>query len=392
MNAMDYDVIISGAGLGGLCAASGLRQAGFRVLVLERDESVLHRRQGYRININTAGDSALRACLPAGHYALYQDTSHRQLNPSVDIYTPGLKPVFHRVAEAPATGAPPAAVDRATLRGILLDALQHVRFGAAVVDARQDRDEVAVQLGDGTTLTCGWAVAADGASSTLRRKILPGHDPQPIGTRAIYGKATLAPARLAWLPCGVLQQRFVGLTDGAGTTLALGAWHPRRMPAEAARDALGLIELPRTDPYVMWVLLAASAVAPPPASSAQALHQFALDAIQQWHPAAVQLVRDADVEATFGIDIRAVSSVPDWSAGRITFLGDAVHAMSPAGGEGANTALADAASLVSAVQAHGVEGIAAYEDDMRLRARAALERSMTYGHTAQKEKGSSDHA
>ncbi len=146
---MDWDVIISGAGLGGLCAASGLLQEGFRVLVLERDESAFSRQQGYRININLAGDAALRQCLPVAHYALYLDTSHRQLDPSVDIFTPDLRPVLHRVADVPASGPPPAAVDRATLRAILLDAAQHVRFSAPVVNAVQTGREVEVQLGDG---------------------------------------------------------------------------------------------------------------------------------------------------------------------------------------------------------------------------------------------------
>jgi hypothetical protein len=106
------------------CAASGLRQAGLRVLVLERDTSALSRRRGYLININSAGDASLRACLPASHYLLYQLTSHRQLNLSGNICDPNLWLVLHRAAAAPSSGLPPAAVDRATLRAILLAAAQ----------------------------------------------------------------------------------------------------------------------------------------------------------------------------------------------------------------------------------------------------------------------------
>lgn len=86
------------------------------------------------------------------------------------------------------------------------------------------------------------------------------------------------------------------------------------------------------------------------------------------------------MQATFRITLRAMPSVPDWPTGRITFLGDAVHAMSPAGGEGANTAMADAASVVAAFKTNGIDGTAAYEHDMRERARVALERSMNYAH------------
>lgn len=382
---MDWDIIISGAGLGGLCAASGLRQAGLRVLMLERDAGALSRQQGYRININLAGDAALRQCLPEAHYALYADTSHRQLDPSVDIFTPDLKLVLHRVADVPDGGPPPAAVDRATLRAILLDAAQNVRFSAPVVNAIESGPEVEVQLSDGTRLTCGLLIAADGASSALRKQILPGHDPQPLGTVALYSKAPLDTENLTWLPQGVLQQRFVGVTDNAGTTLALGAWHPRRDPMESAKALVPDLALPETAPYVMCVLLTAAEAAPPPASSAEELHRFMMDAVRHWHPAAAQFVRDADVDATFRITLRAVPSVPDWRPGRITFLGDAVHAMSPAGGEGANTAMADAASLVSAFRQNGIDGIAGYECEMRQRARMALERSKNYGRANKTE-------
>jgi 2-polyprenyl-6-methoxyphenol hydroxylase-like FAD-dependent oxidoreductase len=382
---MDWDVIIAGAGLGGLCAASGLRLAGFRVLVLERDESALSRQQGYRININLAGDAALRACLPANHYLLYQDTSHRQLDPSVDIFDPELRLVLHRTAEAPSSGPPPAAVDRAMLRAILLDAAQCVRFDSPVADAIANDSEVGVQLRDGSRFTCGLLIAADGASSGLRQMFLPGHNPQSLGTIALYGKAPLNTARLTWIPNGILQQRFVGITDNAGATLALGAWYPRPDPLEGARALAPGLVLPATTPYVMCVLLIAAEVAPNPASDAGDLHQFMLRNTQSWNPAATQFIREADVNSIFRIPLRAVPSVPEWPTGRITFLGDAIHAMSPAGAEGANTAMADAASLVSAFKQRGIDGITAYESEMRQRARLALARSANYGRTNEME-------
>lgn len=385
---MNWDVIISGAGLGGLCAASGLSRAGYRVLALERDETPFSRKQGYRININTAGDTALRQCLPPAHYALYQDTSHKQLDPSVDIFNTDLKQILHRTADVPASGPPPAAIDRSMLRAILLDAVPNVRFAAPVVDAVEQNDEVEVELGDGTKLTCGLLIAADGASSQLRRKLLPGNDPQPLGTIAIYGKSPLDTSALTWLPAGVLQQRFVGVTDSAGTTFALGAWHPRRKPSEAASALVASLRLPDIKPYVMWVLMVSSETAPDPDSSAEELHRFALRAIEHWAPTATQFVRDADVQATFRITLRAVPFVPEWPTGRITFLGDAVHAMSPAGGEGANTAMADAASLVTAFRTQGIDGIAAYEDRMRERARAAMNRSAAYSQPVRTEDSS----
>ena len=51
-----------------------------------RDASLVSRPQGYRINVNLAGDAGLAACLPAAHFALYRETSHQQMDPSVDIH------------------------------------------------------------------------------------------------------------------------------------------------------------------------------------------------------------------------------------------------------------------------------------------------------------------
>ena len=69
----------------------------------------------------------------------------------------------------------------------------------------------------------------------------------------------------------------------------------------------------------------------------------------------------------------------------VTLLGDAIHAMSPAGGVGANTALRDAATLADALNkaAHGrplVTAVRDYETAMIDYGFAAVRASADNGH------------
>jgi 2-polyprenyl-6-methoxyphenol hydroxylase-like FAD-dependent oxidoreductase len=66
---------------------------------------------------------------------------------------------------------------------------------------------------------------------------------------------------------------------------------------------------------------------------------------------------------------------------RVTALGDAIHVMPPTGGQGANTALRDAACLVEAIKSRGatLEGIRTFETKMREYALAAVKGSSRGG-------------
>jgi 2-polyprenyl-6-methoxyphenol hydroxylase-like FAD-dependent oxidoreductase len=107
------------------------------------------------------------------------------------------------------------------------------------------------------------------------------------------------------------------------------------------------------------------------------LHAAASHAIRRWHPDLVRLVELAAVEETSLIEVRTAVPVPAWAASRVTLLGDAIHAMSPARGSGASTALRDAALLVAELTA------AARGEKTLIRAVGDYERQMTdYGFAA----------
>ncbi|MBV9445036.1 MAG: FAD-dependent monooxygenase [Streptosporangiaceae bacterium] len=100
------------------------------------------------------------------------------------------------------------------------------------------------------------------------------------------------------------------------------------------------------------------------------LHALSAELIRGWHPDLRALHAMADIEETFAVRIRTSPVIAAWQPSRVTVLGDAIHAMSPAGGSGANTALQDAAQLCRALTA-ATDGeditaaIGQYEHQMR---------------------------
>ncbi|WP_163513393.1 FAD-dependent monooxygenase [Fodinicola acaciae] len=332
-------VVVVGAGLGGLCVANGLLRAGFQVEVLEAREQVADAGQGYRINVNADGHRGLRACLDDEHFAAYERTLHRQSDPGVYLYAPDLRLVSRH--EAPPA---PGAIDRGTVRRILADAVAgRIRFGRRVRSL--------ADVGDADLV-----VAADGVNSVLRKELLPGAEPRRLGWSAIFGRAPLTAANRPWLSPTILHSRFCGVVDKT-TVLALCAYDP-----------------PNGGSYVMWVLMGPSGELPRDGD----LVRFAVERTAGWDKRAVAILRESVADDSFLAPLRAMPEIPPIPERTpVAFLGDAIHAMSPAAGEGANTALADAGSLVAQLTARDdpADAVSAYHKEMRVRAGAALERS-----------------
>jgi 2-polyprenyl-6-methoxyphenol hydroxylase-like FAD-dependent oxidoreductase len=75
---------------------------------------------------------------------------------------------------------------------------------------------------------------------------------------------------------------------------------------------------------------------------------LAKDLTKHWHPRVKPLFDNMDESdaAFWKITCSSPNGVPEWpNDPRVTLIGDAVHAMTPAGGNGANTAVRDSALL-----------------------------------------------
>jgi 2-polyprenyl-6-methoxyphenol hydroxylase-like FAD-dependent oxidoreductase len=378
---MTVRVAIAGAGLGGLCLAQGLLRAGIDVAVYERDDSLAGRRQGYRLHVDARAGLALQQCLPSELLALFQ-ASCAQPSTRLTVVSERLRLLNEMTSDDPAVDryAPATlstSVSRQTLREVLAAGLDdRIAFGSAVTGYDSDENGVRVHLADGRAADADLLVGADGISSAVRRQYLPDADPVDTGGRCIYGKTLLCsegPRTISRLPA-VLSDGFTAVIGGK-LGMAAGVVRFRNQVSE-----LGLS--PAAD-YVMWGLSGNHRVFGVPDASLSAmgpaeLHALSAKLIRTWHPDLRALHASAEVPETFLVRISTSPPVPAWPSSRVTVLGDAIHAMSPAGGSGANIALKDA-GLLSTVLARAVSdggdltaAIGDYEDQMRAYGYAAV--------------------
>jgi len=278
-------VAVAGGGLGGLCLAQGLLQAGADVTVYERNASLADRRL-------TVVSEKLRVL-------------HEQVSayPAADPYAPAILST---------------SVNRLTFREVLAAGLDgRIAFGHELSGYETEAGGVRLHFADGQSADADVLVGADGVNSAVRRQYLPAAEPADSGEWCIYGKTPLRGQ--AALP----MDGFTAVVGGRITAL----------------DPAGL-------------------------------HALSAELIRTWHPDLRALHAEADIGQTFGVRVRTSPPVPAWPPSRVTVLGDAIHAMSPGRGSGANTALQDAALLSRTLAGGAVGGalvaaIGDYERQMR---------------------------
>jgi 2-polyprenyl-6-methoxyphenol hydroxylase-like FAD-dependent oxidoreductase len=378
-------VLIAGGGIGGLCLAQGLRKAGIEAQVFERDASAALRGQGFRFRVDADGDTALKYCLPTNLYELYRATSSLPVPPPQAAYDSQMREIFRM--PSPGTAAQHMSVNRRTLREILMGNLGNtIRFGHTLTRMEQDGKSVTAYFANGATAKGDVLVAAEGIGSVVRRQLLPAAEPVDTGMRCIYGTTPLDDSLLNSLPA-IFSTGFIPFAGPGVQTLAMGMFRARQPIEQAAAELAPGVWLSAVRDYMMWLLVApltefGMSDQELRVADCFKLHEKALDLTADWHPTLRKLLEQVDVSTLFQIPIRTSFSVAAWPTTRVTLLGDAIHAMTPAGGIGANTAMRDAALLsrLLAQAAHGEicvqDAIAQYEAEMRSYGFAAAKQSL----------------
>jgi len=371
---MALKVLVVGAGLGGLCLAQGLRRAGVEVRVFEKGTGTS---QDFRLRIDEHGVRALGRCLPPDLLELFRSTCNPLVFPKLAIYDHQLTPlVTWTNGPAPTKGRASAVTNRRTLQEILLAGLDGVvEYGREVVRVDDKGDSVIAHFADGAVETGDVLIAADGRDSVVRGQLFPDAEIVDTELRGIYGHAILDGHVRSVLPESVLGGSSPILGPN-GLTLSVGAYQPGRKPEKAAAAIAPYARLSPVDDFVKWTLVGSPATFGVTeealwTASPEQLYAIALRLTNDWHPGLAHMIARSDATSAFVLSIRAAMPVPAWPTGRITLLGDAIHAATPIGGTGASTTIRDAALLteglaeVDAGRADLLDALAAYEVEMR---------------------------
>ncbi|WP_338761106.1 NAD(P)/FAD-dependent oxidoreductase [Nocardia vulneris] len=375
------DVIVIGAGLGGLCLAQGLRRAGIGVAVYERDAAVDARAQGHRLHLDWRGRRALAESLPPQLFSLIGAIAGRPA-PVVHGFDAQLSPTGVFTLDEPApeqsVGAEvmPAhtVIDRRILRSILLSGLGDVvHFGRRCVGYVSEKGGVTAQFADGGQVRGTVLVAADGVGSAIRGVRLPQARVVDTRTRLIYGRVPLTPELRRALPPTMFGV-FNSVVDPDRRFVGIAPVQYREPPATAAaRLAPGLRLGAVAD--TLAVLFGCHVDRLPlgdndlRSTDGPQLRNLVLGQLSGWHPLVTRIVGSWIPSSVYPIVVRSSVPVASWPSSTVTLLGDAIHAMSPAAGAGANMALRDAAALAAALAAATdqdslLDAIRDYERDM----------------------------
>jgi len=338
------DVVIIGAGVGGLAAAVGLVRRGHRVRVFERGERL--RTGGAALSLWSNGTAALGGLGidPVG-LGRPTDTVVGSTPTGAELYRLDLRAVSEDL------GWPNLCLPRRELLERLMSELPDgvVSFGPACTGARTEPGRATALFEDGSTAGADVVVGADGLRSAVRAGLWPGDAPRPCGYASWQGLAPL-PIELA----GSRTSRWLSGAEGTCGIIPAGG---------------GQVQ--------WWFDLPWTPDDPEPSHPAEVLRER----FGSWSDSDVRTVlshvRDADVSLFPHMRTR----VPRvWGAGRVTLLGDAVHSFPPSTAQGANQALEDALVLCAALDAaRGDDAAAALRRYERVRRPCAARASWVSG-------------
>jgi salicylate hydroxylase len=320
------DIIIVGAGIGGLTAAGVLLQRGHRVRVYEQAPALGEIGAGIQISANASRvlhGLGLEEAL--SRTAVVPTAQHFRLYSSGEL----VQEIALGAAHERAHGAKYYHLHRADLHAVLAAKVRELDPNAVVLEATAERftetrDSVTVEFANGATASGEVLIGADGIKSAIRAQILGPTKAEFTGY--VSWRAVVPSSRL---PADYMERVS---TNWMGPNAHVIVYYLRR------GELLNFVGLVEDETWLdeSWTVKA-------PWTRLKA--DFA-----PWHPK-VQLLIDAmDRDNCYRWAMYNRPPVTGWSTERATLLGDAAHPTLPFMAQGAAMAIEDAAIIARVLE------------------------------------------
>ncbi len=346
---MVSNVVIAGAGIGGLTLAVALRRRGVRVSVVERASQLTAVGAGIALPANGVkalqtlglGEAVMRAGVVVER-AIIQDSRGRPLGAEVD-----LTEVYQSM------GASLVALHRRRLHALLLDAVgsHAVTTGAQVASFEQDARSVHVPLMSGQRVDADLLAGADGLHSSVRARLMGAEPPA-----------------------------YSGYTSWRGVTPGNSVTPPGRTSESWGRgERFGIVPIGFGEIY--WFAVADA----PPGGKDVDVHRELMGRFGSWHQPVADIIEATPTDRIVRTDIYDREPIERWHSGRVVLLGDAAHPMTPNLGQGAGQAIEDAVVLDQCLAATSSleHALLQYEERRVSRANSIVRASRRFGAVAQ---------
>lgn len=327
MCCVNSDVVIVGAGIGGLTLAIALRQRNMSVQVLEQASSFSEVGAGIQLSPN-----AMKAFVAMGLGPQIAAVAFTPQNAVMRHHRTGQYIVQSPLGKSAESryGAPYLHIHRADLHAILVDSARNLgvilTLNAQVVSYQQSSDSISIELTDKTRHDAWLLVGADGIHSTILSQMRNGYDFSSVPKEPSFS------GQVAWrgvIPTSTLPANLVkpDACVWVGPKQHLVTYYIR------GGDWVNFVAVQEGQSWSTESWRAKGAAAE--------LQQ----AFAEWHPEVTQLLSAVDETFKWGLFSRP--ALPRWHEQRVVLLGDACHPMLPFMAQGAAMAIEDAFVLAS---------------------------------------------